>query len=223
MGVYILIFLGILIIPLSASIFCNKTYNKYKRIKIDEDINGFDIARKILNKNGLTDVHIVETSGVMSDHYDPKRKVVRLSHDVFHNNTVSSIAIASHEVGHALQDKNGYIFMNIRAKIFPIVNFASTISYVVLFLGFIFSMTDLIWLGILCVALGVIFQLITLPVEFDASRRAEKEIMESGIFSEREINGTKNMLLGAALTYVAGLVASLLELLRLILIASNND
>ena len=181
------------------------------------------MAREILDKNGLKDVHIVETSGVMSDHYDPRRKVVRLSHEVFHGSTIASISIAAHEVGHAIQDKEKYLYMRIRAFIFPIVNIASYFAYILIIISFILSSVNLLWLSIILMSFGVIFQLVTLPVEFNASNRAGKQLKALKQFSQKELNGSKSMLTSAALTYVAGLVASLLELLRLVLIARGND
>lgn len=223
MGTQLLIIVLILIIPVCASIYCQSTYNKYKRIKTEKEKTGFEVAREILDKNGLKDVHIVETSGVMSDHYDPRRKVVRLSHEVFHGSTIASISIAAHEVGHAIQDKEKYLYMRIRAFIFPIVNIASYFAYILIIISFILSSINLLWLSIILMSFGVIFQLVTLPVEFNASNRAGKQLKALKQFSQKELNGSKSMLTSAALTYVAGLVASLLELLRLVLIARGND
>lgn len=222
MELYILILLGLLIIPIAAQIYVNVNYKKYIQINNDKKISGFEIARKILDKNGLNDVHIVETRGTLSDHYDPKRKVVRLSHNVFHSETIGAASIAAHEVGHALQDKNKYTFMRIRSFIFPIVNFSSKIAYIVLLIGFLTSMTNLIWLGIILVSFGILFQLVTLPVEFNASKRAKEEIKSLSLLTQNELEGVEKMLTSAALTYVAGLITSILELLRLILIARDN-
>lgn len=223
MGTQLLIIILILIIPICASVYCNSTYKKYKRVKTEKEVTGFEVAREILDKNGLKDVHIVETSGVMSDHYDPRRKVIRLSHEVFHGSTVASISIAAHEVGHAIQDKEKYLYMRIRAFIFPIVNIASYFAYILIIISFILSSVNLLWLSIILMSFGVIFQLVTLPVEFNASNRAGKQLKALKQFSQKELNGSKSMLTSAALTYVAGLVASLLELLRLVLIARSSD
>lgn len=223
MGTQILIIILIMIIPICASVYCNSTYKKYKRVKTEKEVTGFEVAREILDKNGLKDVHIVETSGVMSDHYDPRRKVVRLSHEVFHGSTIASISIAAHEVGHAIQDKEKYLFMRIRAFIFPIVNIANYFSYILIIISFILSSVNLLWLAIILMSFGVVFQLVTLPVEFNASARAGKQLNELKKFTDKELNGSKSMLTSAALTYVAGLVASLLELLRLVLIARSSD
>ena len=219
----LLIILGILFIPLCASIYCSSTYKKFVRKNTKSAISGFEVARKILDKKGLKDIHIVETSGTMSDHYDPSRKVVRLSKEVFHGTTVASVAIAAHECGHAIQDKDKYLFMKIRAFIFPVVNISSYIAYILIIISFVLSSIGLFYLSILLMSMGVLFQLVTLPVEFNASRRAEVQLKELNTLEERELDGTKSMLTSAALTYVAGLVSSLLEILRLILIFRGND
>lgn len=222
MDPYLLIFIAILIIPVTAQILININYKKYSTIKNANNISGFEAARKILDSNGLQDIHIVETKGYLTDHYDPQRKVIRLSSAVFQTNTISAVSIAAHECGHAIQDKDGYLFMKIRSFIFPIVNFASKIAYIVLLIGFLTYITDLIWLGIILVSFGVIFQIVTLPVEFNASKRAKEELKKLNILIGEENEGAQKMLLSAALTYVAGLISSLLELLRLVLIARDN-
>ena len=222
MDTYLLIFIAILIIPVTAQILININYKKYSTIKNANNISGFEAARKILDYNGLQEIHIVETKGYLTDHYDPQRKVIRLSSAVFQTNTISAVSIAAHECGHAIQDKDGYLFMKIRSFIFPIVNFASKIAYIVLLIGFLTYITDLIWLGIILVSFGVIFQIVTLPVEFNASKRAKEELKKLNILIGEENEGAQKMLLSAALTYVAGLISSLLELLRLVLIARDN-
>ena len=222
MDPYLLIFIAILIIPVTAQILININYKKYSTIKNANNISGFEAARKILDYNGLQEIHIVETKGYLTDHYDPQRKVIRLSSAVFQTNTISAVSIAAHECGHAIQDKDGYLFMKIRSFIFPIVNFASKIAYIVLLIGFLTYITDLIWLGIILVSFGVIFQIVTLPVEFNASKRAKEELKKLNILIGEENEGAQKMLLSAALTYVAGLISSLLELLRLVLIARDN-
>lgn len=222
MDTYLLIFIAILIIPVTAQILININYKKYSTIKNANNISGFEAARKILDSNGLQEIHIVETKGYLTDHYDPQRKVIRLSSAVFQTNTISAVSIAAHECGHAIQDKDGYLFMKIRSFIFPIVNFASKIAYIVLLIGFLTYITDLIWLGIILVSFGIIFQIVTLPVEFNASKRAKAELKKLNILIGEENEGAQKMLLSAALTYVAGLISSLLELLRLVLIARDN-
>lgn len=217
-GLYLLA----LIIPMIAQIYVSSSYNKYKRINNDKKMTGFDVARMILDKNGLSDMYIVETKGNLTDHYDPKRKIVKLSSEVFHGDSIASMAVAAHEVGHAIQDKDGYFFMRVRSFIFPIVSFGTKFAYVVLFIGLIANMMNLVWLGIILVGLGLVFQLVTLPVEFDASNRALKELETNIVVPSVDMKGTKSMLTAAAMTYVAGVLSSALEILRLILIFTND-
>lgn len=218
MGLYFLA----LIIPMLAQIYVTSNYNKYKRINNDKKMTGLDVARMILDKNGLNNMYVIETKGNLTDHYDPKRKTIKLSSDVFHGSSIAAMAVAAHEVGHALQDKEGYLFMRVRSYIYPIVHFGTKFAYIVLVIGLIANMMNLIWLGIVLVGLGLLFQLVTLPVEFDASRRALKELETNIIVPSVDIKGTKSMLSAAAMTYVAGVLSSALEILRLILIFTNN-
>lgn len=211
-----------LIIPLIAQIYVTSNYKKYSNTKNNKKLTGFDVARKILDKNGLNDLYIVETKGNLTDHYDPKRKTVKLSSEVFHGESIAAMAVAAHECGHAIQDKDGYFFMRVRSFIFPIVSLGTRFAYVVLLIGLLANMMNLIWLGILLVGLGLLFQLVTLPVEFDASKRALKELEDNIVVSSDDISGTKSMLNAAAMTYVAGVLSSALEILRLILIFTND-
>lgn len=211
-----------LIIPLIAQLYVTSNYKKYKNIDNSQKLTGFEVAKKILDKHGLKDMYIVETKGNLTDHYDPKRKILRLSSEVFHGTSIASIAVAAHECGHALQDKEEYSFMKIRSFIFPIVNFGTKFAYIVLVIGLIANMLNVIWAGILLVSLGLIFQLVTLPVEFDASKRALYELESTINVDSCDSNGTKAMLNAAAMTYVAGVLSSALEILRLILIFTNN-
>lgn len=219
----IILIIGGFLITVLASIFVNLMYSKYKKIQNQCGLNGFDVARKILDKNGLKDVLILEVNGKMADHYDPTKKVVKLSSAIYNDKTIASIAIAAHECGHAIQDKENYSFLKLRSKIFPIVNLSSKLGYLAIMLGFIFGLTDLIWLGIAFEIAILLFQLITLPVEFNASKRALAIIETEGMVNEKEKKGAKAMLTSAALTYVAGVLAALFEILRLVLIARNRD
>lgn len=213
----------IILIPLIAQIGVSSNYQKYKRVKNTKELTGYDVARKILDENGLGDIYIVETRGELTDHYDPTKRVVRLSSDIYHGKTVAAMSVAAHECGHAVQDKEGYTFMRIRSAIFPIVNVATSISYWIILLGFLFELLDLIYIGIALTCLGLLFQIVTLPVEFDASKRAGVFLKEYNLATEDESKGVKKMLGAAAMTYVAGVLASALQILRLILAARNND
>lgn len=214
----ILLYLLMLIIPAIAQIYVSSTYKNFKMIKNEFKLTGFDVARKILDANGLNNLYIVETKGTMTDHYDPTRKTVKLSTEVFHGDSVASLAIAAHECGHAIQDKEGYFFLKLRSMIYPIVNLGTKFAYIILIIGIFMEYIDLIWVGILLVGLGLIFQLITLPVEFNASQRALEELKKEKLTNDRGIEGTEKMLKSAALTYLAGVLSSSIEMLRLILI-----
>ena len=217
----ILFVLG-LVITLAADLYVRSSYSKYKKVKNDKGLTGFEVARKILDKNGLKDIHVVETNGELTDHYDPKRKVVRLSNSIFNGNTIAAASVAAYECGHAIQDKDNYTFMRIRASLVPAVNFSSKFGYIVLMIGFLAGSFDLAVLGLGLLILILLFQLVTLPVEFDASKRAKVELDKLNILNKEEIPQSASMLRAAAFTYVASLVTTLLEILRLALIIFGN-
>ena len=219
---YMLYFLGILI-TIGAQIYIKVSYNKYKKESTKSNMTGFEVARKILDENGLQDIHVVETPGNLTDHYDPQRKVVRLSKEVFNGQTIASNSVAAHEVGHAIQDKEGYTYMKIRSTLVPFVNFCSKLGYIVLVIGFIASAFDIVYVGIILLATTLIFQLVTLPVEFNASTRAKDQLEICGIVRSKEKSGVKQVLSAAAFTYVAGFIAEALQILRLVLISRNRD
>lgn len=218
----LILFILIIILPLIADIFVKINYSINLKKENSKGISGAEVARKILDKNGLSNIYVVATNGYLTDHYDPKRKVIRLSKDVYEGSSVSSMAIAAHECGHAIQDKEGYLFLRLRSLIFPVVNIATSISYYIILIGFIFEWLNLVYIGIGLTSLGLLFQIITLPVEFNASKRAEKELDTMHLADSEEKSGVKKVLVSAALTYVAGVLTSALQILRLILIASND-
>ena len=218
----LLYIVGILVIPLAAQLWVMANYNKFKKQELAKRISGFEVARKILDENGLEKVHIVEIKGTLSDHYDPSRKVLRLSTDAFHGETVAAASIAAHEVGHAIQDKEGYVWMKIRSLIYPVVRIGTSLSYAVILIGFFTEILQWFYLGIGLVGLGLLFQLITLPVEFDASKRAEKCLKDLKFVSRDEEEGTRKVLGAAALTYVAGVLTSAMELVRLVLLFNSR-
>jgi Zn-dependent membrane protease YugP len=219
----LILLLGVILIPLLASIYIKITYNKFSKMNNFKGLSGFEVARKILDEKGLGDIHIVEVKGNLTDHYDASRKVVRLSTDIFHGESISSLAVASHEVGHAIQDKEGYFFLKLRTFIFPIVKFLSSISYIVILIGFIAEIANLIYLGVALVGAGLIFQLITLPVEFDASKKALENLKKYNLVDKQNTNNAKEVLNAAAMTYVAGVLSTALQMLRLILITDRRD
>lgn len=222
MFTYLLFGLGLLI-TIIAQVYVNSSYNKYRKVSTKSNLSGFEVARKILDKNGLKDIHVVEIKGNLTDHYDPKRKVVRLSTEIFNGTSIAANSVAAHEVGHAIQDKEGYTFMRVRSSLVPVVNFCSKFGYVVLFLGLVASALNLVYFGIILLASTLLFQLVTLPVEFNASARALENLKKEGVLVADEEEQSKIMLKAAAFTYVASLVTTLLEILRLIIIAKDRD
>ena len=217
------IIIATLVITIGADAFIKTTYNKTKKIESKKGMNGHDTARKILDKNDLKNVTINEVAVELADHYDPRTKQVTISTDVYRLESLASISVAAHECGHALQDKEGYVFLKIRRSIVPIVNLASSLGYVAIMIGLFAGLLKFLWLGILLEVVILAFQLITLPVEFNASHRALIQIKELGIVDDEEIKYCKKMLTAAALTYVASVTTSILEILRLVLIARRDD
>ena len=218
----ILLIIGALI-TLGASLLVNGTYSKYKKIENSKGLTGFDVARRILDINGLQKILIFETSGNLSDHYDPTKKVIKLSSDIYHGKSIAAVAVAAHECGHAIQDKEGYTFLRIRSSIFPLVNISSKVGYLIIVIGLLFSLINLIWIGVALELIILLFQLITLPVEFNASARALKIIEREGMVTSSEHKGAKKMLTSAALTYVAGVITALFDILRLVLMARRRS
>ncbi|MBR4693945.1 MAG: zinc metallopeptidase [Bacilli bacterium] len=212
----IILYVLILIIPLIATLNINSTYGKYKQIINQKSLTGFDVARAILDANDMKDMYIVETPGNLTDHYDPRQKVVRLSTDIYHGNSIASVAVAAHECGHAIQDKTGYAFMRIRASLVPVVNFVTYSAYIMFFISIVLGYAGLLLVAIASVIVGLLFQLVTLPVEFDASRRALVQLEKEGLVDQADKEGSKKVLKAAALTYVAAVLSSLLNLLRLL-------
>ncbi|MBQ4030523.1 MAG: zinc metallopeptidase [Bacilli bacterium] len=219
---YIGIYLLILIIPLIASWHINSTYKKYKKVENKNKLSGFEVARKVLDANGLNNLYIVEVKGELTDHYDPKQKVVRLSTDIFHGETIAAAAVAAHECGHAIQDKEAYPMMRLRSSLVPVVNLITYAAYIMFAISIFLQMFNLLMISIVSVLFGLVFQIVTLPVEFDASKRALKNLKDLGLVDNKEHQGTQKMLRAAAFTYVAAVLSSLLNLLRLLMAYSNS-
>ena len=213
----LILIIGATLITAGAQAFISINYKKYKQVPVKSNKSGYDVAREILDRNGLSNVLILETQGELSDHYDPSNKTVKLSHDIYNGKTIAAVSVASHECGHAIQDKEGYTFLRFRNSIVPIVNFSSKIGYIAIMVGFALSMVNLVWIGVAFELIILLFQLVTLPVEFNASSRALKKIVEYGIVDKEEHSGAKKMLTSAALTYVADVLSTLMEILRLAL------
>ena len=215
---YALPFLG-LIITLMAQIYVNNTYSKYKYQSLRKRTTGKEVAREILDRNGLQNIKIVEVKGNLTDHYDPKKKVVSLSSDIYNGDTIAAASVAAHECGHAIQHKEGYFFIKVRTAIVPFVNFSTKIGYLVVMIGIIFGFLKLSLIGIMLLVAMLFFQLVTLPVEFNASNRAKKQLVDLNIVTNDELDDANTMLRAAGLTYVASLITTLLQILRLALIA----
>lgn len=211
-----------LIVALIAQINVKSTYSKYSRLANSAGLTGAEAARRILDANGLTNVRIEHISGQLSDHFDPRTNVVRLSDGVFASNSVAAIGVAAHEVGHAIQYSQSYFPMRIRSAIIPITNIGSNLSFPLVILGLIFSYDPLVTVGIFLYLAVVLFQLVTLPVEFNASARALRTIEDNGWLFGEEQKGAKRVLTAAALTYVAALFTALMNLFRLIAIANRR-
>ena len=211
-----------LFITLGAQAFISSSYSKYSKVMNSSGTTGKEAARIILDANGLNNIKVVETSGYLSDHYDPKNKTIRLSSDNYNKSSIAAVAVACHECGHAIQDKVGYNFLRIRSSLVPIVNFCSTAGYIAILLGSILSAMGLIWTGIIAEVVILFFQVVTLPVEFNASKRGITELKQSQLFSSKELSDGKIVLTAAALTYVASVATTIIQILRLILIYGNR-
>lgn len=220
---YYLLTILAFIITITAQIFVNGSYSKTRKIKNKHNLTGEQVARTILDKNGLQNVQIEEVGTTLGDHYDPRSKTVRLSSDIYRNTSIASASVAAHECGHAIQDKDDYTFLRIRHALIPVVNFSSYAGYIAIVIGCIFSSINLIWVGILMEIIILLFQLITLPVEFNASSRALKQLEELNLLEKSEIKYSRKMLGAAAMTYVASVAAAVLEILRLLLIFGRRD
>ena len=212
-----LIIVGMLL-SLAASGNVSATYRKYSKIENARGMTASEVAERILKGAGISDVRIERIEGELTDHYDPKNKVVRLSEGVYHSTSVAAIGVAAHECGHVLQHYNGYLPIRVRNAIVPVVNFGSKLSWPLILLGALFGLTNLVDVGIILFTMVLLFQIVTLPVEFNASKRAISVIRDTGILYGDEITGAKKVLNAAALTYVAGVIATALQVLRLFLL-----
>lgn len=222
---YIYIIIGA-VISLLASVMVKSTFSRYSKVRSMSGCTGAYAAEQILRRAEIYDVRIEHVPGNLTDHYDPRNKILRLSDSVYNSASVAAIGVAAHECGHAIQHARGYVPLTIRSAIVPVVNFGTNISWFLIVAGlFLRSETAqvLLYAGIIAFSLGVLFQLITLPVEFNASGRALRMLREMNMLSNEEIGGTRKVLSAAALTYVAGAIASILQLLRLLIIAGGRN
>ncbi|MBE6070941.1 MAG: zinc metallopeptidase [Clostridium butyricum] len=212
-----------LIISFWAQSKVNSTYNKYKKVRTINGYSGNQVARMILDEAGLFDVRIEQINSKLGDHYDPSSRVLRLSPEVYSGATISSAGIAAHEVGHAIQHQELYKPLTLRNSIVPIVNFSSNMSWLIFFLGIFLGFKGMTTLGIILFLAVVVFQLITLPVEFDASTRALNILKSRGLLYGDEVKGAEKVLNAAAMTYVAATLMAISQLIRLIAISNSRD
>lgn len=222
---YILVLIGA-VICMIASARVKSTYNKYSKYRSASGMTGAEAAQRILNTAGIYDVTIQHVSGNLTDHYNPSNKTLNLSDSVYGSTSVAAVGVAAHECGHAIQHQKNYVPLTLRATIVPVANLGSTLAWPLILIGLLFSRNTgalFIDLGIICFSFAVVFQLVTLPVEFNASRRALRILGEQGILSESELPYTRKVLQAAALTYVASAASAILQLLRLILLFGGRD
>ncbi|ETT81133.1 Zn-dependent protease [Viridibacillus arenosi FSL R5-213] len=224
-AMYIVYFIVLLLLPIYAQMKVKRTYKRYSQVRSTSGMTGAEVARLILDQNGLSNVRVVEQQGFLSDHYNPATKTVALSTHNYHEASVAGTAVAAHECGHAIQHKEAYSFLTLRSKLVPVANISSNASWIFIMIGLIATIQPLLLVGIVLLAAGVVFQLVTLPVEFDASKRAMNQIVEHGIIRNEEEPYARKVLSAAALTYVAAAATAVMELLRLVLIYTgmNNE
>lgn len=218
----ILYLLAIILVFLSQTIL-QSNYSKYRKVQSVHQIRGCDVARIILDRHGLHDVQVLPSKGgVLSDYYDPTKRTVNLSNDIFYNSSIASVAVAAHEVGHALQHAEGYSLIALRNKMLPATQIASQFGWIAIFIGLFSGLDSFFWLGIILLGILTAFQVVTLPIEFNASSRAIVQLTKNGIIEESEVFSSRKMLRAAAFTYVASLISSIIQVLRLLMIRGNR-
>lgn len=218
---YLLFSLPALLLALFAQWRVQSAYRKYSRIRNMRSITGVEAARVLLRANGLTHVDVQSARGVMSDHYDPRKKVLRLSKGVAQNASVASLGIAAHEVGHAVQDQVDYTLFRVRSGLVPVVNLGTWMGMILFFAGVLIQLSGLVWLGIIFFSGSVVFAFVTLPVERDASRRALQMLKAEGLVGTTDVQGVQAVLSAASLTYVAAMAQALSQLLYFVLLATG--
>ena len=221
---YMLVLIGV-VICLAASAKMRSTFSRYSRIRNHSGMTGREAAEQVLHRAGIYDVRVEHVSGNLTDHYDPRSKVLRLSDATYGSASVAAVGVAAHECGHAIQHATGYAPLAFRSALVPVANFGSTIAWPLILIGLLFnSQSSVLFLnlGILAFSLAVLFQIVTLPVEFNASSRAIRMLSGNGMLYEDEVQATRKVLTAAALTYVAGAASAILQLLRIILISTSR-
>lgn len=218
---YLLVLLGMGIV-LFAQSRVKSTFNKYDQLETEHRITGKQAAERILQTAGIYDVKVEQVRGNLTDHYDPRNKVLRLSEATYNNTSVAAVAVAAHECGHAVQDQQDYSFLKVRSAIVPLVQIGSNLAMPLIFIGLLLNMMGLVNIGIIAFSLVLVFQLVTLPVEFDASKRALAILSDTGVFVQEETPAAKKVLDAAAFTYIAATLSTALQLLRFIMIANSR-
>ncbi len=211
-----------IILTLYAQQKVKSTYSKYSSVRTRRGVTGVEVAKYLLQSNGLGEIPIEKSQGSLSDHYDPVKKVLRLSNENYKGNSIAALGVAAHEVGHAIQHKNEYLPLNIRNSILPVANFGSTLAWPLVIGGFIFAMPSLLDIGIILFSAVVLFQIVTLPVEFNASSKAIESLETAGFLEADEILKARKVLNAAALTYVAAAAVAVMNLLRLIILRDRD-
>ena len=219
---YIIIMLPGLLLAMYAQFRLRSTYGKYIRVGIASGVTGSEAARMLLDRAGLQDVPVNVVSGHLTDHYDPRKRALFLSEENYYNRSIAAVGVAAHEAGHALQHQAAYAPLHLRMAMVPVVNIASQAAIWILIAGAIFALSGLMWLAVVVFAVTALFHLVTLPVEYDASRRAKQHLLNTGLVDRRENGAVSQVLNAAALTYVAAMVSSLLQLLYFISLARRH-
>ena len=220
---YLILVVPALLVAAVARLKVNSAFNRYRSVPTSINMTGYDAARRILDDNGLRGIPVEHVSGRLTDHYDPRARVIRLSDGVFGSNSVAAVGIAAHEAGHAVQYADSYAPIKLRSALLPVTNIGSTISMPLILLGMFMGIPALAYAGIILFSTVMLFQLVTLPVEFNASKRAVSVLSGFGMLSKEELAGSKKVLSAAALTYVAALLVSFMNLLRLLLIVGGRS
>lgn len=220
---YLLLALPGLLLGLWAQMRVKGTFSRYAKVRTTRNLTGAEVARYLLDNQGLQDVAVQETQGFLSDHYDPRSRVLRLSPDVYRTPSIAAAGVAAHEAGHALQHAAGYAPLQFRSAIVPVVQFSSSLAPILIIIGLLLRFTTLAWIGVLFFAGAVVFSLITLPVEFDASRRAKTLLTQGGLVSNEEAAGVNKVLSAAGWTYVAAAVAAVGQLLYYVILLTGGS
>lgn len=220
---YLLYFFALIIVMVSQSLL-SSNYQKYRKMPTIHNMRGVDVAKFILNRNGIYDVEVVPSNnGTLSDYYDPRRKIVCLSSDIYYNSSIASVSVAAHEVGHALQHATGYSFIELRNKMLPATQIASQLGWISVFIGLFLSFDILFWIGVIALIVVLLFQVVTLPIELNASSRAIEQLTSNGIIEMSEVSSARKMLNAAAFTYVAALISTVAQILRILIIRNNRN